>query len=104
MKENFDLQCQSLHGVTVLSYDELFRKIEDLIGLIESPVAWIPAPRTRVHLVPICYRNPQTCVNEQITKPGIQTQRYDSTDGVKYQVDFGFDQTALVQEWQIVKD
>jgi Domain of unknown function (DUF4263) len=38
MKENFDLQRQSLHGVTVLSYDELFRKIEDLIGLIESPV------------------------------------------------------------------
>jgi hypothetical protein len=28
----------------------------------------------------------------------------DSTDGMKYQVDFGFDQTALVQEWQIVKD
>ncbi len=27
-----------------------------------------------------------------------------STDGVKYQVDFGFDQTALVHEWQIVKD
>jgi hypothetical protein len=38
MKENFDLQRQSLHGVTVLSYDELFRKIEDLIGLIEAPV------------------------------------------------------------------
>jgi hypothetical protein len=37
MKENFDLQRQSLHGVTVLSYDELFKKIEDLIGLIESP-------------------------------------------------------------------
>jgi len=29
MKENFDLQRQSLHGVTVLSYDELFRKVED---------------------------------------------------------------------------
>jgi hypothetical protein len=28
----------------------------------------------------------------------------DSSDGVKYQVDFGFDQTALVHEWQIVKD
>lgn len=36
-KENFDMQRQSLHGVTVLSYDELFRKVEDLIGLIESP-------------------------------------------------------------------
>jgi hypothetical protein len=28
----------------------------------------------------------------------------DSTDGVQYQVDFGFDQTALIQERQIVKD
>jgi hypothetical protein len=28
----------------------------------------------------------------------------DSTDGVKYQVDFGLDQTALVREWQIVKN
>lgn len=28
----------------------------------------------------------------------------ESTDGVKYQVDFGFGQTALVSEWQIVKD
>ena len=27
-----------------------------------------------------------------------------STDGAKYQVDFGKDQTALVHEWQIVKD
>jgi hypothetical protein len=31
------MQRQTLHGVTVLTYDELFRKIEDLIGLIESP-------------------------------------------------------------------
>jgi hypothetical protein len=37
LKENFEMQRQSLHGVTVLTYDELFRKIEDLIGLIESP-------------------------------------------------------------------
>lgn len=28
----------------------------------------------------------------------------ESNDGVKYQVDFGFDQTALIHEWQIVKD
>jgi hypothetical protein len=28
----------------------------------------------------------------------------DFTDGVRYQVDFGNDQTALVREWQIVKD
>jgi len=38
LKENFDMQRQALHGVTVLTYDELFRKIEDLVGLIESPV------------------------------------------------------------------
>jgi hypothetical protein len=38
MRENFDLQRQSLHGVTVLSYDELFRKIEELISLIELPI------------------------------------------------------------------
>ena len=37
LKENFEMQRQSLHGVTVLTYDELFRKIEDLIRLIESP-------------------------------------------------------------------
>lgn len=37
LKENFEMQRQSLHGVTVLTYDELFRKIQDLIGLIESP-------------------------------------------------------------------
>ena len=28
----------------------------------------------------------------------------DSTDGVKYQVDFGFRRTAPINEWQIVKD
>ena len=28
----------------------------------------------------------------------------ESTDGVKYQVDFGVQQTALISEWQIVKD
>jgi hypothetical protein len=37
MKENFDMQRQSLHGVIVLSYDELFRKVEDLVAVIESP-------------------------------------------------------------------
>jgi hypothetical protein len=28
----------------------------------------------------------------------------DFTDGPRYQVDFGHDQTALIGEWQIVKD
>lgn len=37
LKENFEMQRQSLHGVTVVTYDELFRKVEDLIRLIESP-------------------------------------------------------------------
>lgn len=36
LSENFELQRQSLHGVTVLTYDELFRKIEDLVALFES--------------------------------------------------------------------
>lgn len=37
LKENFEMQRQSLHGVTVLTYDELFKKVDDLIRLIESP-------------------------------------------------------------------
>lgn len=37
LKENFELQRQSLHGVTIVTYDELFRKVDDLIRLIESP-------------------------------------------------------------------
>lgn len=28
----------------------------------------------------------------------------ETTGGAKYQVDFGHDQTALIDEWQIVKD
>jgi hypothetical protein len=28
----------------------------------------------------------------------------DHTDGQRFQVDFGKDETALIQEWQIVKD
>jgi hypothetical protein len=36
LNEHFELQRQSLHGVTVLTYDELFRKIEDLVSLFES--------------------------------------------------------------------
>jgi len=36
LEENFELQRQSLHGITVLTYDELFRKIEDLVSLFES--------------------------------------------------------------------
>jgi hypothetical protein len=27
-----------------------------------------------------------------------------TTNGVQYQVDFGFDQTALIHQWQILKD
>jgi len=37
LKENFELQRQALHGITVVTYDELFRKIEDLILLFEFP-------------------------------------------------------------------
>ncbi|HYL86320.1 MAG TPA: Shedu immune nuclease family protein [Candidatus Angelobacter sp.] len=35
LREHFELQRQSLHGVTVLTYDELFRKIGDLVSLFE---------------------------------------------------------------------
>jgi hypothetical protein len=28
----------------------------------------------------------------------------DRTDGLHYQIDFGNEQTALVHEWQVVKD
>jgi len=37
LKENFELQRQALHGVNVVTYDELFRKIEELILLFEFP-------------------------------------------------------------------
>jgi hypothetical protein len=28
----------------------------------------------------------------------------DSSDGLRLQVDFGYEQTALIHEWQVVKD
>jgi hypothetical protein len=28
----------------------------------------------------------------------------DKTDGLHYQIDFGKEQTALIREWQVVKD
>lgn len=37
LKDCFEMQRQSLHGVTVLTFDELFRRVNDLIRLIESP-------------------------------------------------------------------
>jgi hypothetical protein len=36
LRENFELQRQSLYGVTVLTYDKLFRKIDNLVSLFES--------------------------------------------------------------------
>ncbi len=38
MRENFELQRERLQGVTVITYDELFRRLERLITLLEGPV------------------------------------------------------------------
>ena len=37
LKDCFEMQRHSLHGVTILAFDELFRRVKDLIRLIESP-------------------------------------------------------------------
>lgn len=37
MKESFELQRERLHGVTAITYDELFLKIQRLIELLETP-------------------------------------------------------------------
>jgi hypothetical protein len=37
LKDCFEMQRQSLHGVTILTFDELFRRVKDLIRLIETP-------------------------------------------------------------------
>lgn len=36
MKENFELQRERVHGVTILTYDELFGRIERLVSLLEG--------------------------------------------------------------------
>lgn len=37
MKENFELQRERLNGVTVLTFDELFLRLEHLVRLLEEP-------------------------------------------------------------------
>lgn len=37
MRENFDLQRERVHGVTIITYDELFRRLERLVPLLEEP-------------------------------------------------------------------
>ena len=37
MKENFELQCERTHGVTIVTYDELSRRLEKLVSLLEEP-------------------------------------------------------------------
>lgn len=44
-KENFELQREQLRGVTVLTYDELFRRLERLVSLLEG-ARELPSPRT----------------------------------------------------------
>lgn len=41
MRENFELQRERVRGVTVLTFDELFLRIERLVSLLEgSPLSW----------------------------------------------------------------
>jgi len=38
MKENFELQRERIHGVTIITYDELFIRLERLVHLLEGPL------------------------------------------------------------------
>lgn len=38
MKENFELQRERMQGVTVITYDELFVRLERLVSLLETPL------------------------------------------------------------------
>jgi len=37
LKENFELQRERLQGVTIITYDELFRRLENIVTLLEEP-------------------------------------------------------------------
>jgi hypothetical protein len=37
MKESFELQRERMHGVTVLTFDELFLRLQRLVSLLEQP-------------------------------------------------------------------
>ena len=37
MKENFELQRERMQGVTIITYDELFLRLERLVTLLEAP-------------------------------------------------------------------
>jgi hypothetical protein len=37
MKENFELQRERLNGLTVLTFDELFLRLEHLVTFLEEP-------------------------------------------------------------------
>jgi hypothetical protein len=38
MRENFELQRERMHGVTIITYDELFTRLQRLISLLEEPL------------------------------------------------------------------
>jgi hypothetical protein len=38
MRENFELQRDRIRGVTIITYDELFLRIERLVSLLEGPL------------------------------------------------------------------
>jgi len=37
MRENFELQRERIHGVTIITYDELFIRLQRLVSLLEGP-------------------------------------------------------------------
>lgn len=37
MKENFELQRERIQGVTIITYDELFLRLNKLVTLLEEP-------------------------------------------------------------------
>jgi len=38
LRENFELQRERLQGVTIITYDELFRRLQNLVTLLEEPL------------------------------------------------------------------
>jgi hypothetical protein len=65
-------------------------------------------PSARLTLVPA--KSPKVgdkirvSIGHQIIDAVIKAVHDEYADGVRYQIDFGREQTALIQEWQIVED
>jgi len=57
----------------------------------------------RLRNIRLATKSASTCTRVKLWAPSSKPSSI-TTHSVQYQVDFGFDQTALVHEWQIVKD